>query len=119
MPTSAQDTIASRRHKVTLDEPGKPVSDPDGGWMPTWEPLAPPTWWCAIMPPTTRVRSFEWAGAGSVIAQATHLLMGRYHAGITTQTRITYHGRTFSALAVSNVDERDITTQVLAAEVIA
>lgn len=110
--------IAGRRHHVTLDEPGPNVPDGDGGWRPSWNPLDPPDWWASIEPPTARQRSMEGAAAGSLLAQATHVVTGRFHAGITTQTRITYRGRTFNALAVANVEERDITTEVLAAEVV-
>lgn len=118
MATAVTTAIGAFRHRVTLDEPGDPISDPDGGWLPTWAPLDPPTWDCAIEPPTARVRAMEGSGGGSVIAQATHLLTGRYHPGITTQTRITFKGRTFNALHVINVDERDTHTELLAAEVV-
>jgi head-tail adaptor len=111
-------TIGSYRHVVTLDEPGPPISDPDGGFVPSWLPLDPPDWRCAIQPPSTRLRSFESIGGGSVIAQATHVITGRYHPGITSQTRITFKGRTFNVLYASNVDERDRTTELLAAEVV-
>lgn len=108
--------IGAFRHVVTLDDPGDPVSDPDGGWMPGWTPLDPPTWHCAIQQPAAR--TLESIGAGSVEAQATHMLTGRYHPGISTQTRVTFEGRTFNVLYVANRDERDVQTDLVCAEVV-
>lgn len=111
--------IAERRHRVTLDEPGPQVPDPDGGWMDTWVPLTPPTWFAAITQPTIRAHAtYEGVGGGSVIAQATHIITGHYHPGISTQTRITYGARTFNALYVANVEERNRTTEIVAAEIV-
>ncbi len=104
------------RHVVTLDEPGNPISDPDGGWIPTWAPLDPPTWHCSITQPAAR--TLESLGAGSVESTATHLLSGRYHKGITTQTRVMFEGRTLNVIYVANRDERDITTDAVCAEVV-
>lgn len=108
--------IGAYRHRVTLDEPGPPISDPDGGWIATWTPLDPPTWNCSITQPAAR--TLESLGAGSVEAQATHMLVGRYHPGITTQTRVTFEGRTFNVLYVANKDERDVESDVVCSEVV-
>ena len=37
-------------------------------------------------------------------------------AGVTTLTRITYHGRIFAVLGVRNVDERNIRLEVICEE---
>ena len=108
--------IGRYRHRVTLATPSDPVPDPDGGWMETWIPLTPATWDCAIAPATAR--SLESIGSGAVLATATHVIKGRYHAGITTQTRVTYRGRVLSVLFVANRDERDIETDCVCAEVV-
>jgi SPP1 family predicted phage head-tail adaptor len=108
--------IGTFRHVVTLDAPGDPVPDPDGGYTEAYAPLTPPTWDCAIEQASTR--SLESLGAGSVIAQATHLVRGPYHAGITTQTRITFQGRILNVLYVANRDERGIETDLVCAEVV-
>src|SRR3954465_6025257 len=96
-------SIGAYRHRVTLEAPGEPVPDPDGGFTEDYAPLDPPTWDCAIT--QASVRTLEAIGAGSVIAQAPHLIRGRYHKGITTQTRVIFAGRTFSVIYVANRDE--------------
>ena len=108
--------VGSFRHRVTLTNPGSPVPDPDGGWSETPVPLVPPTWDCSIE--QASARTLESIGAGSVLAQATHLVRGRYHAGITTQTRVTFGARVLSVLFVANRDERNIETDLVCAEVV-
>jgi len=108
--------IGQYRHLVSLDAPGDPVPDPDGGFTESYAPLDPATWDCAIQ--QASVRSLESIGAGSVVAQATHLVRGRYHPGITTQTRITFHGRVLNVLYVANRDERNLETDCVCAEVV-
>ena len=105
-----------RRHRVTLDAPGPSVPDPDGGWIDSWAPLDPPDWYCSIQPASAR--DLESIGAGTVLAQATHVVKGRYHAGITTQARLTFKGRILNVLFVANRDERDIETHLVCSEVI-
>lgn len=108
--------VGSYRHRVTLDEPGDPVPDPDGGYMESYAPLDPPDWDCSIQMAASR--NLEAIGAGSVIAQATHLIIGRYHPGITTKTRLTFEGRSFSVIFVADRDERHIETDLVCAEVV-
>ena len=108
--------IGTYRHAVTLDEPGEPIPDPDGGWLETYTPLTPPTWHCSIE--QAAARTLESIGAGSLVAQATHVVRGRYHAGITTHTRVTFKGRILNVLYVANVDERDLDTALVCAEVV-
>lgn len=109
-------SLGALRYVVTLGNPGDPVPDPDGGYTETFTPLDPPTWACSIQ--QAAARTLEALGAGSVVAQATHVLRGRYHPGITTQTRITFAGRIFSVIYVANRDERGIETDVVAAEIV-
>ena len=108
--------VGTFRHVVTLSNPGSPVPDPDGGWSETPVPLNPPTWDCSIE--QASARTLESIGAGSVLAQATHLVRGRCHAGITTQTRVTFGSRVLSVLFVANRDERNIETDLVCAEVV-
>ena len=108
----------SFRHRVTLDEPGPAISDPDGGWVPSWIPLTPAAWDCSIEAPTTHLHGLEYLGGGSVVGQATHMLVGRYHPGITLQTRVTFQGRTMNVIYARNRDERDLETVLLCAEVV-
>ena len=108
--------IGPNRHHVTLASPGDPIPDPDGGWIESWAPLDPADWDCSIEPATTR--TLEAIGAGTVLAQATHIVKGRYHPGITTETRVTFEGRTLNVLSVANRDERDLETDLVCAEVV-
>lgn len=108
--------VGTYRHRVTLWVPGDPVSDPDGGYSTTPVPLTPPDWDCSIAPATAR--TLEAIGAGAVLAQATHVVKGRYHPGITTETIVTFQGRTLSVLFVANRDERGIETDLICAEVV-
>lgn len=70
---------------VTLDTPNG-----SEGYLP----LNPPTWWCAAVP----------QGVDSAA-----LLMGRFHPGINTATRVTYpNGRVFHVMdSVLNREGRD------------
>jgi Concanavalin A-like lectin/glucanases superfamily/Phage head-tail joining protein len=82
--------IGEYRHRVTLGNPGNPVPDGDGGYTETFAPLDPPEWDCSIQAASTR--DLESIGAGTVLSQATHLLKGRYHPGITTESRVLIGG---------------------------
>lgn len=108
--------VGQDRHRVTVDAPSASMPDPDGGYTDVWAPLDPPDWDCSER--TATARDLERLAAGTVIAQAMHVLEGRYHAGITTKARVTFKGRTLNVVHVENVEERDITTRLLCAEVI-
>lgn len=105
-----------RRHRVTLDNPGASVPDGDGGYTTGWAPLTPPTMYASIAPATAA--SLERTAASTVIATATHVIRMPYHAGVTTQTRLTVKGRTFNVIGRVNLDERDIELVLVCAEVV-
>jgi SPP1 family predicted phage head-tail adaptor len=115
--------IGALRHRIVLENPGTPVPDGDGGFTQTWQPLFPSPVWASVAPASSRdlervgARS-ERVGEGSAISTATHIVMMRYHSGVTTKTRITFHGRTFNVTGVANPDERNIETVALAVEVV-
>lgn len=109
--------VGSYRHKVLLQEPGPAVPDGDGGFTQTWTNLTPAIWDCSIEPATAR--DLERVTSGTVLSTATHVLKGRHHPGITTQTRITFKTRVFEVSGVSNPEERDIETVVIAEELVA
>ena len=85
----------AHRHLVTLDTP----NGESGGFLP----LDPPDWWCAYVS--------EPAG------QAT--LIGPYHPGISTDTRVHFKGRVYHVDGVTNVEERDRQLVVSISEVFA
>jgi head-tail adaptor len=109
--------IGAYRHRVTLSAPAPPVPDAGGGYTETpWAPLNPAKWNCAIGQASGR--TLESIGAGTVTAQASHVIRGRYHPGITTETRITFGARLLSVVFVANPDERNIETIVVAVELV-
>lgn len=109
-------TIGHYRHTVTVESPTAGLPDAAGGWTETWTPLDPPTWDCAIQ--AASVRDLESIGANTVMAQATHLIRGRYHAGLTTQARLVFDGRIFHIVYLNNRDERQLETILVCAEII-
>lgn len=80
------------RHRATLDLPAS-----DGV-----TPLVPPDWWCGMV---------GTAGEGTL------LLVGRFHPGITTATRVHLKGRTYHVDAILNLEERDVELQLTCHEV--
>jgi hypothetical protein len=96
--------LGALRQVVTLSQPGSPVPDGDGGFTHPYTPLDPVTWRCAIAPPKTP-RPSETTAAGTVTAHATHVLTGRFHPGITSQTRFVW---TDTAGAVHTADALDV-----------
>jgi len=81
------------RHLVTLDVPD--------GATGTYTPLDPADWYCAFLS--------ETAG------QAT--LLGRYHPGITTATRVHFKARTYHVVSIVNREERDAELVLACSEV--
>jgi hypothetical protein len=71
------------RHVVTLDVPNG-----TNGYLP----LNPASWYCAALS----------EGSG----QAT--LIGRFHPGITTATRVHFKGRVYHVDSIVNREERDV-----------
>jgi head-tail adaptor len=106
--------IGEDRHLVALANPGEPVPDGDGGFTESYAPLDPPTWYCTIEPATAA--GLERMTAGAVISLATHAISGRYHPGITTETRLTFEGRVFEVKQVINRQERNMRTVLVCVE---
>ena len=104
------------RHVVTFQNPGAAVPDGDGGWTQAWTDLTPAEWRVSIAPATAR--DLERVAAGTVLSTASHLIRGRYHSGITTQTRMIFDGRTFSITGVQNIDELGVEMALTAVEVV-
>lgn len=109
--------IGARRHLVTLENPGTPVPDGDGGFTQPWVALNPPTLWVSIEPATAK--DLERVAAGTVLSTASHIVKGLYHPGVTTQTRLLFNGRIFNVTGVSNTEERNIELVLMCVEVVA
>jgi head-tail adaptor len=91
-------------HRVQVSNPGPMVPDGDGGYTQT-PIVSPDPWWVGIEPATARMRGTEQIVAGTVFAQATHVLRGRYRTDITTNSQILFGTRTFDVAGVQNVEE--------------
>jgi head-tail adaptor len=102
---------------VTFQNPGAAVPNGDGGYTQTWADLSPATWHVAIHPATAR--DLERVTAGTVLATMSHLVTGRYHPQVSTQTRMVFGARTFSITGKANLEERGITMELIAVEVVA
>jgi SPP1 family predicted phage head-tail adaptor len=94
------------RHSVILENPGPSIPDGDGGFTQSWAPNLPSPVWASITPATSR--DLERLVAASVQSVATHVIRIRYHANVTTATRVTYGARVFEVTGVQNPDERNI-----------
>jgi head-tail adaptor len=106
--------IGDYRHHGVFQDPAAPAPDGEGGWIEGWTDLTPPDWPIAVVPAT--VRDIERVAAGTVITSATHVITGRWRPDVSTATRILFEGRVFHITGIQNVDERDITMQLIAEE---
>lgn len=94
---------AGRRvHAITIETPGVPVPDGDGGYTQTWTPVT--AVYASIMPAT--VRDLERLRQGTVIAQASHVVTLPYVTGVTTKARVVFGARTFAIVGVATPEER-------------
>jgi len=109
--------IGQYRHLVSVEAPGEPVADGDGGYTLTWTPLDPAVWWSSIDPATVQDQERIGAGTGTIIDKAVSVITGRYHAGVTTATRVTADdGLVYALAGVRHVAHRDL-TEAIAVEV--
>lgn len=98
--------VGSLRHRITLQTPGAPIPDGDGGYTETWTSLGVRV--PASVEPAS-ARSLERIAANTVTSTASHLVTLRYLSGVTTKTRITFHDqtdRTFSVTGIHDPEER-------------
>jgi SPP1 family predicted phage head-tail adaptor len=109
---TVEQSIGERAHKVTLENPGPSVPDGDGGYTESWVLIA--TVWGRVSPASAA--ELRRVVAGTVTALLPYLVAVRYVAGVTTQTRVTYHGRVFAVQAVRNVDERNVRLEIICEE---
>jgi len=113
--------IGSMRQVVTLSAPGVAVPDGDGGFTQTFTPLNPSEWRCAIE--SASVRASERIFGGTVMAHAAYIMTGRFHSGITTNTRLAWTDRAGeahvgNALDVVDTEGAGVETVALVSEVV-
>src|SRR4249919_2249482 len=98
-------SIAERAHRVTLENPGAAVPDGDGGYTQGWVEIA--TGFASVVPASAQ--DLERVIAGTVTSMVAPVLITLpWIPGVSTQTRVQYHGRTFAVMGFRNVDERGI-----------
>ena len=113
--------IGTYRQEATLSAPSVVSPDGDGGFVSVFAALSPATWRCAIE--RASVAASERNFASTVISQATHILTGRFHSGITNKTRIVWVDRagathTANVLDAVDVEGAGVITVVAASEVV-
>jgi head-tail adaptor len=109
-------SIGTQKDLVTLDQPGPPIPNPDGGYGQTWTALSPPSAFAAIVPATVAV--LERLAAGTVVSTASHVITFPYHPEVTTQTRIHEGPRSFTVVGVVDPDNAHVLTRALCVEVV-
>lgn len=112
--------LGNLRNLVTVETPGSPVADGDGGFTLAYTAAAQPQWWAAIQTATTRAA--ERIFAGTVTAHATYILNGRFHPEIGMQTRLSWTDRAgvrhvANVLDVIDSEGQGVETVVLVSEV--
>jgi len=68
--------------------------------------------WAAVEP----LRSDELLTAAAIDAAATHRVVMPYNPDLTHRSRIVHRGRTLEVLTIVNVDDRNITHELLCRE---
>jgi head-tail adaptor len=117
--TAAIDRVpAGRRiHRITLQDPGAPVPDGDGGYTDGWADLDPAFAYASIDPASAR--DIERIASGTTISQAAYIVTMPYHPGVTTKTRLTFNGRALDVVSRQNPAERNVDLVIVAVEVVA
>lgn len=110
------EAIGSRRHNVTLDNPGPSVPDGEGGFIQARVELFPRHAWARIQPATAR--NLERVVANTVQSTATHIISMPFHPQVTTATRVTFGTRLFEVTGVQNPEERNIELVLACHEVV-
>jgi hypothetical protein len=110
-----------RRHLVEVQNPdGPPQPNGAGGYTQAYVAADPPTLYVAIQSATAP--DLERVTSGTVVSMSTHLILGPYHPGLTTKSRLVFldHGRTriFNVVGPSTPGERGIDSEVQVAEVV-
>lgn len=108
--------IGKNRQLVALEAPTSTTMDGAGGYIETWGPLDPASWYCAFEDATAA--AMEREGFGTAYAQATHILSGRFHSGLSPKARVRHDGRLYSVLSALDREQRHIQSVILCAEIL-
>jgi hypothetical protein len=109
------------RQVVTLAGPDVSSPDGDGGFVQTFTPLNPAVWRCKI--DAGRPGKSEEVREGTITGHATYTMTGRFHTGITNQTRMVWTDRagvvhTGNVLDVIDVEGAGVQTMARVTEVV-
>jgi len=107
--------IGDYKHLVTFQDPTR-TPDGVGGYTETWADLSPATWKVAIVP--AAAADLERLVPGTVLTQATSRVLGHYHPGVSTSTRMLYNGKTFAITGAIYVDTLPPTMELAAVETV-
>lgn len=88
------------RHELTIEQYSV-ANDSTGDPVKSWSNFAT-GWWASIEPVAGR----ETFAAQQVLAGVTHMVKGRYLAGLVATMRLKYGARYFRVEAVRDVEER-------------
>lgn len=105
-------STGERPHKITVENPGGQVPDGEGGYVEGWVQLAELR---GKLAPASQT-DLEKVIAGTVTAVMPYLAVVPYVAGVTTRSRLLYHGREFAIIGWRNVDERNIRLEIVCEE---
>jgi hypothetical protein len=121
MATGSLRPIGQRaRHRVRVYAAGPVVPDEDGGYAPS--PQDRGEWNVEIRAATTA--DLERFAAGTVIAEASHVLIGRFHPDVVPDSVIVKHDyvsgadHTYRVAGVRNVQELGIETIAIVWEIL-
>ncbi|NBQ42794.1 MAG: head-tail adaptor protein [Mycobacteriaceae bacterium] len=93
--------IGQLRQRVDVANPSR-SADGQGGYTDSWAAASPSAMWASIEPATASV--VERIVGNTIEAPISHVITMRYHAGVTTQTRLAQGGTYYAVRGVQDVD---------------
>lgn len=96
--------IGQMRHRVAIANPTR-EADGDGGYTDTWVAASPSPVWARIDVATAS--NIERLVGNTIEAPISHIVTMRWHAGVSTRSRLTHDGRYFNVRGLQNIQERD------------
>lgn len=105
-------------HSASIQTPGVPAADGDGGYAHTWTEISPSPVWCSFTSAASRDLQ-RLAGGNATLSAATHIIEMHYHSGILANMRVVVGTRAFNILGIQDVDEANQMTRLFCEEVLA
>ncbi len=92
---------AGRLRNEAKIQKSTPTRDASGGEVAAWADQVA-SWWCEL----AQVSGGQVFRGHGVHGQATHVAIGRYAAGVTSEMRVTLGARTFDILNAQDFENR-------------